>query len=190
MEVLTREELLRDHQEIVEKIRKGAVFVYPTDTIYGLGCNALDDEAVRRIRKIKQRPGIPFSVCAPSKEWLKKNCELNSSAQRWLEKLPGPYTLIVRLKNRRAVSKEINPESSDTLGVRIPDCWFQEIVNQLNLPIVTTSVNVIGEAPMTSLEDLDPEIRKQVDFAVYEGEIRGKASKLVNLIGKEKITER
>ena len=60
-----------------EKVLEGKVFVYPTDTIYGLGCDATNFKAVEKIRKLKEREENPFSVVAPSKEWIKKIVKLN-----------------------------------------------------------------------------------------------------------------
>jgi len=70
---------------------------------------------------------------------LKKNCEVIEEAKEWLDKLPGPYTLLLKLKNKDAVAKEVMPET-DALGVRIPEHWFSGVVRMLNLPVVTTSV--------------------------------------------------
>ncbi|PIN76267.1 hypothetical protein COV22_00535, partial [Candidatus Woesearchaeota archaeon CG10_big_fil_rev_8_21_14_0_10_47_5] len=72
MRVLTREEVELSRIGLSGEIAGGAIFIYPTDTIYGIGCNALDDRAVSRVRGIKQRNSKPFSVIVPSKEWIAK----------------------------------------------------------------------------------------------------------------------
>lgn len=154
-----------------KSILDGAVFIYPTDTIYGIGCDARNDSAVKRIREIKLREEKPFSVIAPSKEWIKENCVVGSE----LDYLPGPYTLILKLKNKDCVSKFVS--SLDTLGVRIPDHWISGFVSELGIPIVTTSVNKSGEKFMTCLEDLDKDL--DVDFVIDDGKLDGKPSKLI-----------
>jgi L-threonylcarbamoyladenylate synthase len=166
--------------EIVEAIRSGKIFIYPTDTIYGIGCNALIDTSVERVRTIKNRPdNKPFSIIAPSKEWIIENCEVS---QAELDKyLPGPYTLFLRKEETCQVSKFVNT-SDDTLGVRIPDHWFTSFVAEAGVPFVTTSVNLSGEEYMKKLEDLSPEILNAVDYVVYEGEIDREPSIKVNLI--------
>lgn len=188
MEILTKYELRLRKEEIIDKIKAGAIFIHPTDTIYGLGCNALDENAVKRLRKLKERQDTPFSVWSPSKEWIKENSQNLNSLIKWLGELPGAYTLITTINESSQLAPNVNPKNN-SLGVRMPDHWFQEIVSELNLPIVTTSANKKGEAFMTSVENLDPNIRAGVDFIIYEGEKKARPSRIVNL-EKEEITER
>jgi L-threonylcarbamoyladenylate synthase len=183
MQVLTKDEFIGQWEVLRRRIRQESlVFVYPTDTIYGIGCNAQDARAVDRIRTIKQRFDNPFSVIAPSKDWIRHNCETGKKAEGWLAKLPGPYTIIFPTV-KHCVSSNVNLGTS--LGVRIPDHWFTKYVSEIGLPLVTTSVNKTGEDYMTNLEDMDDDIKKKVDFIIYEGELLGKPSTIVNLISDE-----
>ncbi len=184
MHILTRSEFILNRDEYFQKILDGAVFVYPTDTIYGLGCNALLSRAVKRIRQLKQRQEQPFSVIVPSKKWIYDNCAVESNGFSYIEKLPGPYTLIFKLTNKDAVAKEVIP-NLDNLGVRIPDHWFSKVSTALKIPIVTTSANVSGDNYMTSIDDLDDRIKHHVDFIIYEGEKRGRPSQVINLAGEK-----
>ena len=179
MEILTEYELRLRKREILKKIAAGAVFIYPTDTIYGLGGNATNEATVKRIRQIKERQDKPFSVCAPSKEWIRQKAVESQKNNPSIDTLPGPYTLIITV-HRNGIAQNVNPEN-DTLGVRIPDHWFTNYIKELNLPLITTSVNKTNEPFMTSLEDLDPDIEKKVDFIIYEGEKKGKPSKIIDL---------
>jgi L-threonylcarbamoyladenylate synthase len=182
MLILSKDELIVEKEFFKIKVMKGAVFIHPTDTIYGLGCNALDKEAINKIREIKKRPKEkPFSIIAPSKDWIFENCEVDDEAKTWIDKLPGPYTLILKLKNKEAISKEVN-DGSEFIGVRIPNHWISDFVNEhLKFPIVTTSVNLRGKMFMTSLDNLDEDIKISVDFIVSEGEKNGSPSTIVNL---------
>lgn len=180
MEVLTKSELQLRFEEMAQKIQKGTIFIHPSDTIYGLGCNALDEKAVSRLRKLKGNTAIPFSVWAPSLEWIKNNCIIDKKAEEWFKKLPGPYTLILKLKNKKAVAPSVNL-GKETIGVRIPQHWFHGAIEELNTPIITTSANPTGKSFMTRLENLDKEIEINADFAVYEGEKDGKPSQIVDL---------
>jgi len=190
MRILSKEEMQLQAGQIKEEILQGAVFVYPTDTIYGIGCDATNDEAVGRIREIKSRLKRPFSVIAPSKEWIVENCEITPEAEEWIDKLPGPYTLIMKLKNKIAISEHVNM-GMDTVGIRIPAHWISHAASAMGVPIVTTSANKMDEDYMTTLENLNSDIKAKVDFIVYEGEKHGKPSKLVHLEGEEvKIKER
>lgn len=186
MEIITKEELMVDKEEYIKRIKQGAVFIHPTDTIYGLGCDATNTRAVTRIRHIKRRQDAPFSVIVPSKNWIYDNCEVPQKAFKWIERLPGPYTLILKLINNKAVSPKTNA-GMETLGVRIPDHWFSRFVARIGVPIVTTSANISGGDFMTSIDDMDSAIGRKVDFIIYEGEKRGRPSTLVNLV-EEKIT--
>lgn len=189
MEILTKSELQLRKKEMMLAIEKGAVFIHPTDTIYGLGCNALDEKAVKKIRKLKNRQKAHFSVWVPSLEWIKQNCVLNLASNKWLKELPGPYTFVLKLKNKKSVSPAVIPGINE-LGIRIPDHWFHQFVEELGLPIVTTSANITGKEFMTSLNNLDMEIKKGVDFIIYEGEKKARPSKIINLVKEEIITER
>jgi tRNA threonylcarbamoyl adenosine modification protein (Sua5/YciO/YrdC/YwlC family) len=185
MRIYNKTEFLLEKERLKKEIEKGAVFIYPTDTIYGIGCNALNDKSVAKIRELKLRNTQPFSVISPGKEWIINNCEFHEDNWNWLKKLPGQYTFILNLKNTNAVSRHVN-SGANTLGVRIPSHWFSDIVFEMGIPIVTTSVNKTGEPYMTSLEDLDDDIKNKVDFIIYENEKKGAPSTLV-IFDKDKV---
>ncbi len=184
MEIVTKEEFLLEKIKYFKLISQGAVFIHPTDTIYGIGCDATNEQAVQRVRSAKQRSEMPFSVIAPSKKWVFDNCEISLDGEKWINRLPGPYTLIFRLKSSSAVAASVNL-SSGTLGIRIPRHWISELVSELGIPTVSTSANITGEPYMTSIEDLDGSIRQKVDFIIYEGEKQGRPSTIVKLFEKE-----
>ena len=189
MRILNFDEFKDEKDKLIESISDGAVFIYPTDTIYGIGCDAANSDSVKKIRKLKSRTKNPFSVIAPSLDWIKENCIVTKEGEDWLKKLPGPYTLIFKLKNKKCVTKSVNP-GLDTLGVRIPNHWISKIISESEVPFVTTSVNKGGEDYMTSLEDIDRSISNEVDFLIYEGKKEGNPSKIVDLSGNVKIIER
>ena len=189
MEIITKAELRIRIDEILERISKGEIFIYPTDTIYGIGCNAENQESVKKIRELKEgRPTAPFSLWVPSLDWIEKNCTVTKQAVEWLEQLPGPLTIIMNLKNQNSISKNIAPEVN-TIGIRYPDHWFGKVVEMLGIPIVTTSANKTGEPFMTSIENLDLKVKKGVSFIIYEGPKEGRPSKIVH-VGKGKVRER
>jgi L-threonylcarbamoyladenylate synthase len=189
MQIYTAAEAKIKKIEIQSRIAKGDIFIHPTDTIYGIGCNALISKAVEKIRQLKQRPITPFSVMVPSVDWIRENCMITRQAEKYLKELPGPVTLILRTKNE-PVAPEVVPEDS-TLGIRIPDHWFHKIIKELDIPIITTSVNKVGKSFMTSLNDIDPEIKKGIDFAIDEGKKEGRPSKIIHLEAeKVKVKER
>ena len=188
MQIYNLDEFKLEREAILNEIVDGAVFIYPTDTIYGIGCDATNSDSVKKIRKLKARAENPFSVIAPSLEWVRENCIVTKDGEEWLDKLPGPYTLIFKLK-QDCVAKNVNP-GLKTLGIRIPSHWIRNVAAEANVPIVTTSVNKSNEDYMTSLENLNPSIKKGIDFIIYEGEKEGKPSKIIDLTDKVKVIKR
>lgn len=184
MIAIDKDEFKLNIMEYVSLVEKGAIFIYGTDTIYGLGCNALDEKAVNKLREIKGRHTAPYSVIAPSREWIELNCEVSDDGRKWLEKLPGPYTLIFKLKRKNAVAESV-VKGLETIGVRIPDHWIAKFVAALGFPIITTSVNKTDQEFMTSMDDLDHDIRAAVSFIIDEGKIEGHPSTIVHLDKKE-----
>lgn len=180
MEILNQDEYFLRQDEILRKIKGGAVFIYPTDTIYGMGSSALHHGAIDKIREAKGNYQRPLSVIAPSKDWIREHCELSKKADTWLDKLPGPYTLLLKLKDPKAVSPKVNPEEK-TIGVRLPKHWSWTIARDLGEPIITTAANVMGKEFMTSLENLDQGIRSKTHFVIYDGEKTGKPSEVIDL---------
>lgn len=176
---LITKEYIEKNPEILKELKQ-SVFVYPTDTIYGIGCDATNKKLVARIREIKQRPHDPFSVAVPDKGVVQKYCVLSSKARTYLDDLPGPLTLILPLK-KSFVASNVSPDGK-TIGIRMLSNWFQDIIVQLGVPLVTTSVNFRGKPFMTSIKDIDKDIKTQIDFIIDDGELTARPSKLVNLL--------
>jgi len=188
--IITRGVLEDKKEKYLTHIEKGAIFVHPTDTIFGLGCNALNDSCIKRLRNLKNAETVPFSIIAPSKKWIRDNCEVNKQAEEWIKKLPGPYTLVLKLKNEKAVSKHVNPQG-DTVGIRIPEHWISNYVKELGIPIISTSANIVGEEYQHDVEEFDSKITNNVDFIVFEQFEEGKPSDIVHLTeGKPRIIKR
>ncbi|HUS50914.1 MAG TPA: L-threonylcarbamoyladenylate synthase [Candidatus Paceibacterota bacterium] len=173
------------NEEILKQdILEGKIFIYPTDTIYGIGCNALDKKAVEKIKNIKARDkDKPLSIIAPSIDWIKENLIVPTDFD--LKKyLPGAYTIILKKKNPGFLKLV---SSGNSLGIRIPDCDFTKIIQKSGVPFITTSVNLSGEPFALRLNDLKQEIKKQVDVIIKsenEDKMIGKPSTLI-INGKE-----
>jgi tRNA threonylcarbamoyl adenosine modification protein (Sua5/YciO/YrdC/YwlC family) len=190
MKIYTKDEYELHKKRLAQDIQRGSIFIYPTDTIYGIGCNALDRDAVHKLRTIKDNHDRAFSIIVPSKGWILENCDVFGSGLEWIDRLPGPYTLIFNLTNKRAVARNVFMED-DTLGVRIPDHWCVELARLAKVPIITTSANRSGDDFMTSQETLNPEVSAHIDFMIDEGEIDGRPSTIVHLTEDEpKVVER
>lgn len=186
MGVVSKEEVLKSKRKYLKEMST-SVFIYPTDSVYGIGCDATNKELVQKIRRLKKSNLQPFSVIAPSKKWVYDNCEVSERQRIYVESLGSKidiagtkhcFTIILKLKNKDAVAFNVN-QGAETLGVRIPDHWFSEVVADFGKPVITTSANPTGENFMTSLDDLNEGIKKDVDFIVYEGEKKGYPSTII-----------
>ncbi|MDP1695754.1 MAG: L-threonylcarbamoyladenylate synthase [archaeon] len=168
-------------EELIKAIKSGEVFVYPTDTVYGLGCNALNINSVSRIKLIKSREKEkPLSVIAPSKSWIKENLIIDKID---IDKyLPGPYTLVLWKKDKNFL---LHVSASDTLGIRIPNNDFTKLVEKAGVPFITTSVNLSGEKPAASFFEIKTEIINSVDITLDGGTLPGTPSAIIMPDGKE-----
>ncbi|MBI2667867.1 threonylcarbamoyl-AMP synthase [Candidatus Woesearchaeota archaeon] len=165
-------------KEIIKHIIMGSIFVYPTDTIYGLGCNAFEENSVKKIRKLKGSEK-PFSVIAHDKNWIYKNFDVKKN---YIQRLPGPFTFILKQK-KRAVPYEVNL-GLDTLGVRIPNHPFTQLIQKANVPFITTSVNKTGNEPITKIKKIPKSILKGVDIIIDNGEMPNNPSIIIDLTNK------
>ncbi|MCK5474436.1 MAG: threonylcarbamoyl-AMP synthase [Candidatus Aenigmarchaeota archaeon] len=158
---------------------KTKIIVYPTDTVYGIGCNAEDASLVNRVYIIKKRKrDVPVSVIAPSKKWILDNfvCEKEDIDKY----LPGAYTLVVRKKD----SQFLNAVSlGDSVGIRMILHEFQDAVSAANIPFITTSANISGKETPKSFSDIDVELKNNSDIVVDEGTLKGKPSKIIDVTG-------
>jgi L-threonylcarbamoyladenylate synthase len=181
MEIIKLEELNSEvvRRKIIEKIKEGRIFIYPTDTIYGIGCDATNQKAVSAIKKVKKRR-TPMSVIAPSKEWVRDNLVLKHD--ELMERLPGPYTIILEKKDPSLLK---NTSKTNTLGIRIPSHAFTELVEKAGRPFITTSVNFSGGVSITKIEETPKEIMEKTDFIIDAGVLGHTPSKIIDATGDE-----
>jgi tRNA threonylcarbamoyl adenosine modification protein (Sua5/YciO/YrdC/YwlC family) len=176
------EDALKDsnlRNKLAELIKEGAVFIYPTDTIYGIGCDASNRKSVERIREMK-KAAHPFSIIAPSKIWIREHLILKEGTEKYLDKLPGPLTLILRKRDKNFL-KTASPTWK--LGVRIPNHPFTGIIRKSGRPFITTSVNISGRPFIKDIREVPKHF--SVDVIVDSGILRGDPSVVVDLTGKK-----
>ena len=161
-------------RQVVEILRSGGIIIYPTDTIYGIGCDILQADAIERICRLKgidsHKANLSF-ICNDLSHLSEYTKPISTPTFRLLkEHLPGPYTFI--LPASKLVPKILQSKKS-TIGLRIPDNPIaQALVRELGRPILSTSL------PGEQVEDTtDPDVMyenfgKQVD-AVIDGGIGG-----------------
>ena len=160
-------------------LKNGGVIVYPTDTLYGFGCDAKNESAIEKINAIKGRKA-PMSVLAPNIEIAAKWMNIpNHDKNIVLEKLGGSTTIIVPV-NDGITSPSITGDKQ-TLGVRIPDHKFcQKLSEAYPTPITTTSVNRTRQKPLTNPEKILSEFSGEIDLIIEDGIIEGSGSTIYN----------
>ncbi len=158
-------------------MRKGGIIAYPTDTIYGFGCDSKNDAAIKKLNKLKNRSG-PMSVIAPDRKtaidwmYIKKNQE-----DKVRSKLVNGNTVIVAAKKN--VCSNLIMGNASTLGIRIPKHDFcRELSSLFPNPITSTSANINGENPHTRAKDILNDFKNSIDLIIDGGFINGSGSKI------------
>ena len=161
-------------KEAAQIIRDGGLLGIPTETVYGLGANALDETAVLRIFQAKGRPqDNPLILHVPDESWLERYCEeVPETAYLLAEKFwPGPLTMILR--GRDVVPKRTTGGLS-TVGVRCPDHPVtREIIRQAGVPVAAPSGNTSGRPSPTSAADMLEDMDGKIDGIVDGGALSG-----------------
>ncbi|MDI7261679.1 MAG: L-threonylcarbamoyladenylate synthase [Thermodesulfobacteriota bacterium] len=168
-------------RKVVEVLEKGGVIGYPTDTIYGVGCDLFNQEAIRKIHRLKKMEGKkPFSfICSDLKD-ISRYAYVSNYAYKMMKRyLPGPYTFI--LKATKPVPK-IAMTKQNTVGIRIPDnniCL--NLVRELGHPIISTSVYKPDESLYNDPAEIEERFGKQLDLVIDGGVIVAEHSSIVDL---------
>lgn len=161
-------------QHAVETLRFGGVIIFPTDTLYGLGADALSDAAVDKIYQIKGRDkNKPIHCVVSDIAMAQRYAEMNDVSRTLAEIfLPGPLTLI--LKKREGINSGI-VHDIETIGIRIPNNEFcLALAREFNGPITATSANKSGEAPSRTIDSIISQVGQaaiMVDAAFDAGEL-------------------
>ena len=162
-------------------LREGRVLIYPTDTVYGLGCS-IESPGVERVFDIKGRDkSMPLSVAFSSIEMVEEYVVVGDEDRRFiLDNIDEPYTFILK-KNSRI--PDAVTAGKDTIGVRIPNhAVVGGFVGRAGIPIITTSANVSGNAPPASVDEISDKMKDAVDLVIDSGPCRvGKPSKVIDL---------
>ena len=167
-------------------VRRGGVILYPTDTLYGLGADALSDAAVDKVYAIKGRePGKPMHCIVADLAMAAGYADVNDAAFRLAERfLPGPLTLILAKKTGIATGIA---RGIDTIGFRVPDNAFCiELARSFGSPITTPSANPAGAEPQLAVERILAQFgdaASGIDLAIDAGPAPlAKPSTIVNLL--------
>ena len=147
-----------NQQEIIQiacqVLAAGGLVIYPTETVYGIGVDATNPQAVEKLLQYKtRREGKPLSVAVTDQAMAEQYVELTDQAKKFYQRfLPGPYTIVSQGKNQVAPFVE---SEFGTLGIRIPDYpLITELVAQFNKPITATSANASGKKRPYTIQDV------------------------------------
>jgi len=173
---------LRLVRRAVETIRAGGIVIYPTDTVYGMGCDLFNKKGIDRIYEIQRRDRKkPLSfVCADLKD-ISRYARVTDEAYKIMRRLlPGPYTFV--LAASRLVPKMILPKRQTT-GIRVPDNRIcQALVAELGSPVISASVkNEEGEL-LSDPRIIEELFGRRVDIIIDGGIIAAKPSSVISIL--------
>ena len=189
----------------VKILQDGGVIIYPTDTLYGLGANALNEDAVLKIQKIKkQDKNKPISVIVKDLKMARKIACVDSKVEKILNKIwPGPITVVLRKKD---IVPDVLTGNGETVAIRIPDNEFiSALMRRIDFPITATSANISGENNLLKSKEIINKFKKAKfapDLFIDVGDIKNPtASTIIDLttgipkilrvgiVGKEEMFE-
>ncbi|ELY64379.1 L-threonylcarbamoyladenylate synthase [Natronococcus jeotgali] len=162
-------------------IRSGELVVYPTETVYGLGANAVDADAVERVFEAKGRDrSKPISMAVPSVPAAFEYVRASSREREFMAAfLPGPVTVLCR---RREAVPDVLTSGRDRVGIRVPDHPLAlRLCERAGTPITATSANESGSGSVRRPDALDPAFRERVAAVVDGGETPGTESTVVDV---------
>lgn len=163
----------RKISQVVDTLKKGGVIIYPTDTVYGLGCDIFNQKAVERIcrlRKLDPKKAHLSFICNDISQISKYTQQIGNETFRLMKRnLPGPFTFI--LKSNNTVPK-LFKNNKRTVGVRVPDNLIvRSIIEEMGDPLLTTSLKSDDEILeyFTDPIDIYDDYKKLVDIVIDGG---------------------
>jgi tRNA threonylcarbamoyl adenosine modification protein (Sua5/YciO/YrdC/YwlC family) len=176
----------RSIKQIADKLRSGAVICYPTDTVYGIGCDIFNQKAVKKIFQIKKRPmHKPFSFMCSSLKNVSDYGYVSNMAYRIMRKaLPGPFTFV--LPATKIVPK-IMITKQKTVGIRVPgNNICLDLIEALGNPVLTTSAILDKEGPpLSEAYEFEELLGNMVDLVIDGGMVYPDPSTIVDFSSDE-----
>ena len=182
----------RSISRAVELLRAGGIVIYPTDTVYGMGCSIQDKNAIERIHLIKrQRNDKPFSFVCSDLSHISEYAHVSNAAFKIMKHLvPGPYTFILPAGRMKQLPK-ILVSKRKTVGIRVPNSAIAlAIVKGLGHPILSTSVTTEEGEVLNSPETISPLFKNVVDLIIDGGNLTSEPSSVLDLTGDELLIVR
>ena len=175
------ERVKEDNSNSIKKatsvLENGGIIAYPTDTIYGFGCDAKNKKAIERLNKIKGR-SAPMSVLYPSLQTVSSWIDLPRYEKAIFEKQVKPKTTLIVPVKSNTVS-DLILGNGNTLGIRISNHPFCiSIAHNYPSPITTTSVNRSGHEPLSDPYKIELEFSNEIELCIDDGVIKGQGSRI------------
>jgi len=146
----------------VDALKEGKIIIYPTDTVYGIGC-IIYSKHISKIFEIKKRSNKPLSVAFSDLEMLEEYAIIDEKQEEFIkENLLNPYTFI--LKKKEEIPDEIT--FGENVGARIPDNKIVKELIKNSLPIITTSANISSKLPAASVDEISDEIKNNENISL------------------------
>lgn len=170
-------------KEMGETIQKGEIVVFPTETVYAIGTNGLDEEAIRKLYKIKQRPfDKPTSLLVSDMKMIEALVADITDKEYKLMKafFPGPLTIILKKKN---IVPNILTGNTSTIGIRMPENEIaRKLIEYANVPIAAPSANIANKPSGTNIENIVNDFKETVKYYIDGGESKiGLGSTIVKI---------
>lgn len=174
---------LRLIEQVVKLLQGGAVICYPTETGYGIGCDLMNQKAIKEIMQLKRRPkDKPFSFMCSDLTDISRYAHVSNTAYRLMKKsLPGPYTFV--LPGTKVVPK-IMATKQKTVGIRVPThpiCRL--LLTTLGNPIVNTSAQLVDHDAAAEAYQLDDYLGNRIDLIIDGGPVYPDPSSVIDLTG-------
>jgi tRNA threonylcarbamoyl adenosine modification protein (Sua5/YciO/YrdC/YwlC family) len=173
-------------KQAADALKQGAIICYPTDTVFGIGCDIYNQKAIKRIYQLKRRPkNKPFSFMCSGLKNVSEYCFLSNMAYRLMKKsLPGAYTFV--LPAMKIVPK-IMMSKQKTVGIRVPDNTIcQHLVEALGNPILNTSAATEDGEPFRMAYEVEDVYGSRIDIIIDDsGSVSPGLSSIISLVGDE-----
>jgi L-threonylcarbamoyladenylate synthase len=180
---------MRLKKETIEAVKEGEVIIFPTDTVYGLICDATSEIAVKRLFQIKKRPRAkPIPVFVKDIKMAKKLTLISKSQEIFLKKVwPGRITVVLKAKKKLPKG---TLSKGNKIGLRIPNYkLLNNLLARTGFPLSATSANITGKPPSVKIKEVMKQFEKrkfQPDFFIDAGNLKpSKPSTVVDLTEKE-----
>lgn len=168
-------------------IKNGGIVIFPTETVYGIGTNGLDSEAVKKLYEVKNRSLTkPISLLVSNFDMINQVAKDITEMEYKIMKnfFPGPLTIIL---NKKSCVPDILTANGNTVGIRMPDNEIAlKLIELSEVPIATPSANISGKPSGTNIEDIKEDFEGKVDLFIDNGKSKiGNGSTIVKVENNE-----